>query len=316
MVNVDGVRRYRLRSRYLWPAFGPVLLGFWIAACLRKQDLTALPIAIVLAAALTGAIAWATCRRVVTMTVDELIVRSLFDEQVIPWSSVQMVHVLGPVVSVTTADGLFALPVPASTRADGSHGGGQRLDDAVWSRWAAQPGSSSFPPLVVAWRPPLDIHGRRVLRNSLLFRLSPAGSLVGSSIGITLFPVGSLTDAFLAATFMWAAVLSGFALYNLWARVTIDDEAVTIRSFTSGRARVLRRDVLAVTEVAKGQGWWAARRLVLVTPTGPVTLGIPATRAHWFGTDPLFYRKWVWLQETLVARVPRDEPIRSSPTAG
>jgi hypothetical protein len=217
------------------------------------------------------------------------------------------VNILGGTLSVTTADGVFMLPVAATATADGPAAGRPRLADAVWSTWAAQPGSSVLPPPVIPWQPPLDVHGRRVLRAPLAFRALPAGGFIGASIGLTVAPVGSMTDALLLSSVQVAVLLCVTSLYNLWARVTIDDEAVVVQTLTNGRRRVLRREILGIEEVSTGWGTWAARRLVLVTASGPVPLRIPATRQHWYAADPLFYRKWAWLQQTLVVRARPDE---------
>jgi hypothetical protein len=300
-----------------------VPVPFWVAACRRDADFSALPAALALTAVAMAVTAVIMIRRTVTLTPGALVSRSWNTTSVFAWPDISRITVNRTDVWIVTQAGSFVLPLPASTPSrhplDGD-GATAALGDEMRSWWLRCRGDDWVAAPFTAWRPGVDVKGRVVFRGSLLAGLARCSCLLWLAlIESVIQPLSPSTTFARAATnsiSFAAAVIVAIALYQCWARVTVDPDNVEVRSLR-GSERIPRAAVIDIREkVDSWPGAFGRKPVRLAVFTGGRTIALPApqNRLRWFGHDPEYYRKWLWLDEELVVRH-AEAPNRGVPNS-
>jgi hypothetical protein len=304
--------RYRphVASRVAFLGIGALFPGAYLVAAARESELHLLPVVALVAVVSLSIAIWVERSTGVTLTADGVIVGIPLNRTTIPWPELSAIDPRGPVLWLMSADGWYRLPVP--TRCT-PVGGGLRLGEAVWHEWHLRRGADWRPTSLAPWTPPRDLRGRAVIRRrphrKVLYALGMYASFAAQAAVTAIQGLGGpnrSVEVQLQGHVCGLVLLVGIlAVHHAWARATVDDHRVVVRSLTG----VSRFPIVTISGVDErptldGQGLVVHQLLASVGPHQPaVARGAPlpvVAGGTSFTNDPEFFAKWAWLHEHLV----------------
>jgi hypothetical protein len=293
----------------------PVVAGLVLSA--RLHDWSMLPLLVVFAAVTVPVTGWILVSTGVTATRDRVIIGTPFRRTAVEWPDICQIEWVGSKVWLRTPDGWFLLPVAGLTRPVGRRAApiAQHLSES----WFRHRGVDWHPRAPAPWTPPVDLRGRVVLRHPIgpkAYAICMVILLASTQVAMrAVYPLSNMDVAteILSRSALAGAVLVALIAHQAWARTTIDDEWVVVRSLT-GTTHIPRVLAVAVREEPTRK---RMRRLVIdqLSPPGPDGLAtlrsarLPVvTGQDWFSNDPEFDRTWTWLLDHVVAPEEQERP--------